>query len=73
MSVWLKSPAPQVWRNKGFSFVLFLQTRQRGMNVSYKAEYTDNAEKYAIYENSTHGLRRPCDYIFILAVNWNRE
>lgn len=48
-------------------------TRQRGMNVSYKAEYTDNAEKYAIYENSTHGLRRPCDYIFILAVNWNRE
>ena len=35
-----------------YSYVLFLQARHKGLNVSYKAEYTDNAEKYAFYENN---------------------
>lgn len=35
-----------------YSYVLFLKARHKGMNVSYKAEYTDNAEKYAFYENN---------------------
>ena len=35
-----------------YSYVLFLKARHKGLNVSYKAEYTDNAEKYAFYENN---------------------
>lgn len=34
-----------------YSYVLFLKARQQGLLVSYKAEYTDNAEKYAYYDN----------------------
>lgn len=41
--------------------------------ISYKADYTDNAEKYAFYENSTHELRQLRDHIFIIIADWNRK
>lgn len=34
-----------------FSYVLFLKARQNGLNVNYKEECTDNAEKFAYYDN----------------------
>lgn len=34
-----------------YSYVLFLKARQQGLKVNYNAEYTDNAEKYAYYDN----------------------
>lgn len=34
-----------------YSYVLFLKARKKGLKVNYKAEGTDNAEKYALYDN----------------------
>ncbi len=34
-----------------YSYVLFLKARQLGLQVSYNAEYGDNTEKYAYYDN----------------------
>lgn len=34
-----------------YSYVLFLMARKQGLAVSYKEECTDNAEKFACYEN----------------------
>lgn len=34
-----------------YSYVLFLRARQQGLKVNYNAEYTDNTEKYAYYDN----------------------
>lgn len=34
-----------------YSYVLFLKARKKGLQVNYNEEYTDNAEKYAYYEN----------------------
>ena len=34
-----------------YSYVLFLKARKKGLNVHYYEEYTDNAEKYAFYNN----------------------
>lgn len=34
-----------------YSYVLFLKARQKGLKVNYNAEYTDNAEKFAYYDN----------------------
>lgn len=34
-----------------YSYVLFLKAQQQGLKVKYNAEYTDNAEKYAYYDN----------------------
>ena len=37
-----------------YSYVLFLKARQQGLKVNYNEEYTDNAEKFAFYNNK-HG------------------
>lgn len=34
-----------------YSYVLFLKARKMGLSVNYNAEFTDNVEKYAYYEN----------------------
>lgn len=34
-----------------YSYVLFLKARQSGLKVYYNEDYTDNAEKYAYYDN----------------------
>lgn len=34
-----------------YSYVLFLKARQQKLNVNYNEEYTDNAEKFAYYDN----------------------
>ena len=34
-----------------YSYVLFLKARKMGLNVRYHADYTDGAEKYAVYTN----------------------
>ena len=34
-----------------YSYVLFLKARKMGLNVRYHADYTDGAEKYAVYMN----------------------
>ncbi len=34
-----------------YSYVLFLEARKQGLAVNYRADYTDNAEKYAYYED----------------------
>lgn len=34
-----------------YSYVLFLTARKKGLQVSYHADYTDGAEKYAYYDN----------------------
>lgn len=34
-----------------YSYVLFLEARKKGLNVKYHADYTDGAEKYAVYIN----------------------
>lgn len=34
-----------------YSYVLFLKARKQGLDVNYNEGYTDNAEKYAYYEN----------------------
>lgn len=34
-----------------YSYVLFLKARQQGLKVSYNAEYSDNTEKFAYYDN----------------------
>jgi len=34
-----------------YSYVLFLKARKMGLKVNYKAEFTDNAEKFAYYDN----------------------
>ena len=35
-----------------YSYVLFLKARELDLKVNYKADYTDNAEKYAYYTNN---------------------
>ncbi len=34
-----------------YSYVLFIKARQSGLKVYYNEDYTDNAEKYAYYDN----------------------
>lgn len=34
-----------------YSYVLFLEARKKGLKVKYHADYTDGAEKYAVYTN----------------------
>lgn len=34
-----------------YSYVLFLKARKMGLKVNYNAEFTDNAEKFAYYDN----------------------
>lgn len=34
-----------------YSYVFFLKARQQGLSVYYNAEYADNTEKYAYYDN----------------------
>ena len=34
-----------------YSYVLFLKAREKGLKVNYNADFTDNAEKYAYYDN----------------------
>lgn len=34
-----------------YSYVLFLKAREKGLNVFYNADFTDNAEKYVYYDN----------------------
>ena len=34
-----------------YSYVLFLKSRKQGLKVNYNEENTDNAEKFAYYDN----------------------
>lgn len=36
-----------------YSYVLFLKARQQGLDVFYNEEYTDNAEKFAYFNNKS--------------------
>lgn len=63
-----------------YSYVLFLEARKKGLNVFYYADCTDNAEKYAYYNNKqneriqiVYKHKEDVGYAYIVTKNDNIE